>query len=126
VADFLDAKVKEIDDRLRELRPLVDEFHRLEAARSALAGVTNGGGATTGRRRGRRPGSGGRRGRRAGSGTRATQALELVRAQPGVTIRELAQAMSIQPNYLYRILPQLESEGKVKRQGKGWMPASAE
>ena|SRR5690349_12978870 len=127
--DFLDEKVKEIDARLKELRPLVDEFHRLEAARNALSGVENDGGgasSSSGRRRGPgRPrgsgsGSGRRRGRPRGGNTRGTQALELVRARPGITIRELAEAMAIQPNYLYRILPQLEQEGKVKREGKGW------
>jgi hypothetical protein len=128
--DFLDEKVKEIDARLKELRPLVDEFNRLEAARNALSGVEGNGGASapSGRRRGPgRPrgsgsGSGGgrRRGRPRGGTTRGTQALELVRARPGITIREMAEAMAIQPNYLYRILPQLEQEGKVKREGKGW------
>jgi predicted Rossmann fold nucleotide-binding protein DprA/Smf involved in DNA uptake len=127
--DFLDEKVKEIDARLKELRPLVDEFHRLESARNALSGVEGNGGSpsSTGRRRGpgRPRGSGGgrRRGRPRGGNTRGTQALELVRARPGITIRELAEAMAIQPNYLYRILPQLEQEGKVKREGKGWHAA---
>ena len=39
MTDFLDEKRKEITDRLKELKPLVDEYHRLEAAASALAGV---------------------------------------------------------------------------------------
>jgi ribosomal protein S25 len=39
VTDFLDEKRQEITARLKELRPLVDEFNRLEAAASALAGV---------------------------------------------------------------------------------------
>jgi hypothetical protein len=39
VTDFLDEKRKEITDRLKELKPLVDEYRRLEAAASALAGV---------------------------------------------------------------------------------------
>ena len=33
--DFLEEKKREIDARLKELRPLVDEFHRLEAAAAA-------------------------------------------------------------------------------------------
>lgn len=37
--DFVDATRKEITQRLTELKPLVDEFHRLEAAASALAGA---------------------------------------------------------------------------------------
>lgn len=121
--DFLDEKVKEIDARLKELRPLVDEFHRLESARSALSGMEGNGRSATKKRGPGRPrgsGSGRRRGRPRGGNTRGTQALELVRARPGITIRELAEAMAIQPNYLYRILPQLEQEGKVKREDKGW------
>jgi hypothetical protein len=39
VTDFLDEKRQEITTRLKELKPLVDEYHRLEAAASALAGV---------------------------------------------------------------------------------------
>ena len=119
MADFLDEKRKEIDARLRELRPLVEEFHRLEKASSALAGVctstaarTSGG---TRRRRGR--------GRPRGSGTRAKEALELVRARPGITIAEMADAMGIKANYLYRVMPTLQSEGQVKKQGRGWHPA---
>jgi hypothetical protein len=132
VADFLDEKVKEIDARLSELKPLVDEYERLSKAREALSGVgggTSAGGTTTRRTRARRGaasrrgggGGGGRRGRR--GGTRATQTLELVRSKPGISIPELAQAMGIQPNYLYRVLPGLEKEGQIKREGRGWHPA---
>ena len=32
MADFLDEKRREIDTRLKELRPLVDEYDRLEKA----------------------------------------------------------------------------------------------
>jgi Winged helix-turn-helix DNA-binding len=39
VTDFLDKKHKEINDRLAELTPLVDEYHRLEAAAAALNGL---------------------------------------------------------------------------------------
>jgi hypothetical protein len=39
VTDFLDEKRQEIAGRLKELKPLVDEFNRLEAAAAALAGV---------------------------------------------------------------------------------------
>jgi hypothetical protein len=39
VTDFLDEKRQEITARLKELKPLVDEYSRLEAAVAALAGV---------------------------------------------------------------------------------------
>ena len=128
--DFLEEKRKEISQRLKELRPLVDEYHRLEAAEQALSGV---GGTGNGRRTAsasstprrarsaRAKGSGtGRRGRPRGSGTRANQALELVKARPGITIPELAEAMGIKQNYLYRVMPGLAEEGKVTKSGRGW------
>ena len=118
MADFLDEKRREIDARMRELRPLVDEYNRLEKAAAALAGVGGNGGTRTSRSPRRRG-----RGRPRGSGTRAKQALELVRARPGITIRELADAMGIHANYLYRVMPTLESEGQVVKRDRGWHPA---
>ena len=192
MTDFLDEKRREITDRLNELRPLVDEYNRLEAAASALEGI---GGASVAaaaaapsrRGPGRPPGSSGktatiataapakkrgrppgrpkkvgrpktkkvgrppgrpkapaataapaasaaaaattttgrrRAGRRKGSGTRAAQALTFVQGQPGITIPELAAKMGIKQNYLYRVLPGLEQENKVNKQGRGWHPKS--
>jgi len=128
MADFLDEKRKEIQARLKELKPLVEEYTRLEAAERALSGVgTNGSSSRTpsnapATRRRRSGGSSGtaRRGRPRGSGTRAVQALELVKARPGITIPELAEAMGIKQNYLYRIMPTLAEEGKVTKSGRGW------
>jgi hypothetical protein len=154
VTDFLDEKRNELTGRLKELKPLVDEYHRLEAAVGALAGV--GGSAaravrTTARKRGpgrprsaasktaktakaaktatkpaRKAGRPAKRraGRRKGSGTRAAQALSLVQGQPGITIPELAAKMGIKQNYLYRVLPGLEQEKKVSKRGRGWYPKS--
>jgi hypothetical protein len=130
MADFLDEKRKEIQARLKELKPLVEEYTRLEAAERALSGVgTNGASSRTPttaaapaarrRRSGGSSGSG-RRGRPRGSGTRAVQALELVKARPGITIPELAEAMGIKQNYLYRVMPSLAEEGKVTKSGRGW------
>ena len=124
MADFLEEKRKEIQARLKELKPLVDEYHRLDAAEQALAGVGSTPARATApapRRAARAKGSSnGRRGRPKGSGTRALQALELVRARPGITIPELAEAMSIKQNYLYRVMPTLAEEGQVVKSGRGW------
>jgi DNA-binding IscR family transcriptional regulator len=46
-----------------------------------------------------------------------------VRSQPGITIPEIAKTIKIEPNYLYRVLPKLQQNGQVKKQGKGWGPA---
>ena len=123
MADFLDEKRKEIQARLKELRPLVDEYARLEAAERALSGVeSKPAPAATPARRRRRPSSSsnGRRGRPRGSGTRAAQALQIVGERPGVTIPELADAMGIKQNYLYRVMPGLAEDGKVTKSGRGW------
>jgi hypothetical protein len=69
-----------------------------------------------------KPGS--KRGRPAGSGNRAQQALERITNQPGITASELATAMGIAPNYLYRVLPQLQAEGRITKQGKGYHTAA--
>jgi DNA-binding IscR family transcriptional regulator len=45
-----------------------------------------------------------------------------VSATPGITIAELADAMKIKQNYLYRVLPGLASEGLVTKKGRGWHP----
>lgn len=161
MTDFLDEKRQEITARLKELKPLVEEYQRLEAAASALEGV-GGASATAARssaatataaparkaggRRGpgrpkgsktakaaapaatataapaKRGGPRRKAGRRKGSGTRAAQALSFVQQQPGITIPELAARMGIKQNYLYRVLPSLEEEGKVAKQGRGWHP----
>lgn len=134
MTDFLKKTLKEIETRRRELEPLVEEYRQLEEAAAALQGVDGSPSPTRSRRRRaaapaprprkRASSTGtGRRGRPRGSGKRAQQALELVAKQPGITIPELAKAMKIQPNYLYRVLPGLEQDGKVKRKDKGWFSA---
>ena len=134
MADFLDEKKREIDARLKELRPLVDEYHRLEAAAAALGGVPGSSGRAAGnppkRRQQRKATTAGasgtrRRGRPRGSGTRSKQALELVRTRPGITIPEIAESMGIQQNYLYRVLPSLQKDGLVRKEGRGWHPLEA-
>jgi hypothetical protein len=135
MADFLEDKKREISERMTELRPAVDEYHRLEAAHRALEGVSDdgdGGGRRSGgssrsgggtRRSGSGTGQG--RGRPKGSGARADQARKIVTESPGITIPEMAQKMGIQQNYLYRVLPDLEQRGDVRKEGRGWYPKDA-
>jgi hypothetical protein len=129
--DFLTEKRSEIGARLDELRPLVEEHARLEAAAAALDGVNGNAPASaptpaprtaTARRNPTRPATGRPRGRPKGSGTRGAEALALVKAQPGITIPQIADKMGIKQNYLYRVLPGLAEDGLVVRDGKGWHP----
>jgi hypothetical protein len=134
LADFVDSTVKDIDARLSELK---QEMARLEAARSALVGTRRGPGrppgsrnasttrnANTRTRARKSSSSNGRRTRRSrgrrGGNTRANQALKLVSDRPGITIPEIATAMGIEPNYLYRVLPRLAGEGQIRKDGTGW------
>jgi hypothetical protein len=109
--------------RVRELlvlrqRELRDELQQIE---KALAGLNGRGrqvsrAARSGPRR--RPGRQNTNSRR---GDRAEQALKLIRENPGIAVRELAQKMVLKhPNYLYRLLPDLEKTGKVRKDGKGY------
>jgi hypothetical protein len=108
---------RQIESRLKELKPLVDEYHELEQMVSKLKPDSTPARRATRRRA--RPTNG----RRRGSGTRSAQALALVQSKPGITIPEMGKEMGITPNYLYRVLPELAKDGKVKKQGKGWVPA---
>jgi hypothetical protein len=135
MADFLDEKRSEIGARLKELKPLVEEYQRLEAAVAALDGVSptkapnTTSPARSARSSAKRRSSGGtgsgRRGRPKGSGTRGAEALALVKASPGITIPELAEKMGIKQNYLYRVLPGLAEDGLVAKDGRGWHPKEA-
>jgi len=112
----------------RRLAELDDERKRLERALAELGGKAAG---RVGRRPGRPPGSGtkagkkggARRGRRRRGGTRADQAVTLVESSPGISAADIAKAMKIKPNYLYRVLGDLEKEGRVKKKGRQYFPA---
>jgi len=113
-----------IHSRLAELE---DERKRLEGALKELGGkaVTRRG---PGRPRGAAkaaPSSGGgtRKRRKRRGGTRADQAVKLIESQPGISASDVAKTMKIKPNYLYRVLGDLEKEGRVKKDGRQYYPA---
>jgi len=136
MADFVDQKLGEMEDRLTELRPMVDEYDRLTKAVEALSSVGVGSSRraakparvtakparATAKPKKRGSAANGRRGRPKGSGKRDKQALKLVTNNPGVTIPEIAKKIGIKQNYLYRVLPTLEKEGFVVKKGRGWYP----
>jgi predicted Rossmann fold nucleotide-binding protein DprA/Smf involved in DNA uptake len=105
-AGLIRARIKELDSERAQLE-------------RALASLTGGreGRRGPGRPRGSAPRPGGRRrGRR--RSTRADQAVRLVKANPGIGASEIAQKMKIKPNYLYRVLADLEQQGRVKKDGR--------
>ena len=108
----------------KRLAELDDERKRLERALAELGGKVTG---RTGRGPGRPPGSGSRGGaskkRRRRKGTRADQAVSLVEGSPGISASDIAKQMKIKPNYLYRVLGDLEKEGRVKKKGRQYYPS---
>ncbi|MFL5833745.1 MAG: hypothetical protein ACJ76B_07170 [Solirubrobacterales bacterium] len=118
----------------RRLADLDEERQRLERALAELGGKSS-------RRRPGRPrgsskkaasGSTGasagagapRRRRKRRGGTRGDQAVKLIEAQPGISASDVAKNMKIKPNYLYRVLGDLEKEGRVKKDGRQYYPAA--
>jgi sugar-specific transcriptional regulator TrmB len=121
------ARSKTVDEAaslIRErLRELDSERAQLERALASLTGGRQGR-RGPGRPRGTAAAAGGtRRRRRRRSGTRADQAVRLVKANPGITASEIAKRMRIKPNYLYRVLGDLEKEGRVKKDGRAYSAA---
>ncbi|HEU4738289.1 MAG TPA: hypothetical protein VFS54_04305 [Solirubrobacterales bacterium] len=117
--DALERTVRELEDQLKQ-------------AQQALAAL---GGKATRRGPGRPRGSGSgsssakkasagapRRRRKRRGGTRADQAVKLIEGQPGISASDVAKTMKIKPNYLYRVLGDLEKEGRVKKKGRQYYP----
>lgn len=111
----------------RRLADLDEERRRLERALAELGGKVK-------RSPGRPRGSASRTSTKASSGapkkrrrrrggTRADQAVELIASQPGISASDVAKTMKIKPNYLYRVLGDLEKEGRVKKDGRQYYPA---
>ncbi len=102
----------------RRLRELDDERKQVEAA---LAGL----GRSARRGPGRPRRSSARTTRRRRGSTRADQAVSLIKQNPGISVSELGRKMKLNhPNYLYRVLPDLQKEGRIKRKGKGYHPGT--
>jgi sugar-specific transcriptional regulator TrmB len=98
----------------RRLHEVDHEKLRLERAMGALGSDRNGTAparAKRGRPRKRQPGG------------RAKQALNLIAERPGITASEIAGVMKIKPNYLYRVLGDLEKQKRVKKKGRTYTAA---
>ena len=113
--NVLDQARSLIEERLRELD---DERKQLERT---LADLTQG---KVGRRRPGRPrGSRTRRRRGRRGGTRGDQAVKIVSENPGISASEIAKQMRIKPNYVYRVMGELQKEKRVRKRGRGYVAA---
>jgi len=107
-SDTLDKARSLLEQRRTELQ---QELRQIESAISGLGGR---------RGPGRPRGSGSGRRRRRG-GSRADQAVKLITENPGIGVAELGRKMKLKaPNYLYRVLPDLEKEKRIRKRGKGY------
>jgi predicted Rossmann fold nucleotide-binding protein DprA/Smf involved in DNA uptake len=112
----------------RRLADLDEERRRLERALAELGGKAK---RSPGRPRGSAStptpkassGRAPKKRRRRKGGTRADQAVDLITSQPGISASDVAKTMKIKPNYLYRVLGDLEKEGRVKKDGRQYYPA---
>jgi Winged helix-turn-helix DNA-binding len=126
-SNVLDEALDLVKKRLGELD---EERKRLERALAELGGTITRGRPGRPRGSGRGPGrprkatttAAPRRRRRRG-GTRADQAVKLVEQNPGISASDIAKQMKIKPNYLYRVLGELEKEGRVSKKGREYHPA---
>jgi CRP-like cAMP-binding protein len=53
---------------------------------------------------------------------RADDVLRLVQSNPGITIREVAEELGVDPTGLYRVVGDLRSDGLVRKDGRGLHP----
>ena len=125
MADTLDKARSLIEARIRELD---EERKQLEKALSNLGGKRGPGrprGSTSSSGARRSSGAAPKRRRRRRGGTRADQALKHVTENPGIRASEIATKMNIKPNYVYRVMSELESDGKVEKKGREYHPKAA-
>jgi len=116
----------------KRLADLDDERQRLERALAELGGkaARRAPGRPRGSKSAAKASSGSadaksatpRRRRKRRGGTRADQAVSLIEGQPGISAADVAKTMKIKPNYLYRVLGDLEKEGRVKKDGRQYYP----
>jgi hypothetical protein len=117
---------------VKRLAELDDERKRLERALAELGGSGKTTRRSPGRPRGSKTGAKAPKASKAGAprrrrkrrgGTRADQAVSLIEGAPGISASDVAKQMKIKPNYLYRVLGDLEKEGRVKKDGRKYFPA---
>ncbi|MGN6189614.1 MAG: MarR family transcriptional regulator [Conexibacter sp.] len=124
MADLVGQIQRDIEKRLQELRPLIEEKERLEAV---LAALTNGSSAPTAapRARATAPRAAGRapyasgKGRRAPRGANREAILSVVRERPGVSAAEVAEITKIAKPTVHTTISQLKRKGILEPEGSG-------
>jgi DNA primase len=143
VLDDLREAEQRVAQRLKELEPAVAEYQELrEVAKrlgiDAAASTPPAAAQSPARRRPRRRSTSGsgaaaatakpaRRRSRNGvtPGQRQQQLADLVRSNPGITVRDAATELGVDPTGLYRVVRRLEERGDVRKDGRTLQPANA-
>jgi CRP-like cAMP-binding protein len=134
VIDELKGLEDRVSRRMTELRPLVDEYHQLEqvaqrlgVAPPAAADTPPSPSPTRPRRTRRRTTTRARAATNARSRARTNgrrdQLLEMVKARPGITVREIGSELGVDPTSLYRIVHRLEADGALQKRGRELLPS---
>ena len=119
--DLLDRIRHEISTRLAELRPLVDEHARLDAAMQALGEAQEHAAVATGASSPRQPKAGAQKTsavkprKRAPKGANREAALRAARERPGATAAELAAVSKVDRNTLNVLLARLVKVGELQK-----------
>ena len=143
VLDQFRTAEQRVAERLRELKPLVDEYHELQQVAQRLRLNLNEDATATGKQRPASPES--TQKRRRGSKTKARSSgsrrtgdsggpnsgptsrrqedvLRLVEQRPGITVSQIAEELGIDATGLYRAVHKLEHEGAISKRGTALQP----
>ncbi|MDQ3758431.1 MAG: hypothetical protein M3331_00590 [Actinomycetota bacterium] len=114
-AQLLRARISELDSERakleRALASLTDGREGKRGPGRPRSSAASSGSANRSRRRKRR------------GGTRAEHALKVISDSPGVSASEIAERLKMKPNYMYRVLTELQADGKVRKEGRAYHPA---
>jgi predicted HTH transcriptional regulator len=124
MADLVGQIQRDIEQRLAELRPLLEEKDQLEAVLAALTNGGNGDRTERPRRRAaaaapaaaRAPYAGGKS-RRAPRGANREAILAVVRERPGISAAEVADVTQIAKPTVHTTISQLKRKGILESEG---------
>ncbi|HSK50031.1 MAG TPA: hypothetical protein VK889_05990 [Solirubrobacterales bacterium] len=121
--DLIERRLADLDEERKRLERALAELGG-KAASPARRGPGRPRGSSSKSSSASTPAAAPRRRRRRKGGTRADQAVDLITKNPGISASDVAKTMKIKPNYLYRVLSDLEKEGRVKKDGRKYHPGS--
>jgi DNA primase len=125
---------RQVATRLKELEPMVAEYHELEQVAQRLGIERQAAQQPTQRaeapaRKPSRTRSSSRAARRrrnaAAPGSRQDDVLRLVTQRPGITVPELGRELNVDPTGLYQIVRRLEGRGELRKVGPRLEPAAS-